>query len=206
MAMWTIRTVRRYAVTAALAAATGGCFEWEANVVRGSYAFSKYRSESSSGLHIGILAQNATVNGFTCRKGGWAHFNPDWSLRACFLAEPFQTEHFEFPAGTWVMPRTDGLIVAFAHDEACQGFVCSGSGGAKGTQASFYPNGRLKSFYPPKDTMVSGILCAATSLVDIRLHENGKLKECRAASAGNADGIDYAAGALVRLDESDHGQ
>jgi hypothetical protein len=194
-----IRTFLRKVAAAALAMATGGCFEWEANVTRGGYAFSQYRTEPSSGLHIGMLARDAPANGFTCRKGGWAHFNPDWSLRACFLAEPFRTEHFEFPAGTWVMPRADGLIVAFAHDEACQGYVCTGAGGPKGTQTSFYPNGRLKSFYPPKDTMVGAILCAASPLADIRLHENGNLSECRAAGRGG-----YTAGDTVRLDESGH--
>jgi hypothetical protein len=100
-----------------------------------------------------------------------------------------------------MMPEADRLVVAFAHDESCQGFTCSGSGGPKGTQSSFYFNGRLKSFFPPTDTMVSGVLCVASPFADISLHENGELKECRAAVAGVRHGVGYAAGQQLRLDE-----
>jgi hypothetical protein len=191
----------KWALPIVLAAASSACFAWEDNVERGGHSFSKYRTEASSGVHIGILAEDVKASGFVCRKGDWAHFNHDWSLRACFLAEPFLTANFQFPAGTWVMPKPDEIVVAFVQDEACQGFVCSGSGGPKGTQTSFYRNGRLKSFYPPHDTVVSGVPCAASALAAIGLHENGQLSECRAASAGTVQGTAHAAGELVRLDE-----
>ena len=189
----------------ALALALGGCFAWQKDVERGGYVFSTYRQDPKAGVHIGVLARDARAGPFVCRGGGWAHFNADWSLSACFLAQPHAREHFTFPAGTWMRPRADRLVAAFARDEACQGFVCTGTGGPKGYQASFYPNGRLMSFYPRRDTAVSGVLCAASPFADIKMHENGQLSECRAAAAGVRNGTAYSAGQIVRLDAAGRG-
>lgn len=176
------------------------CFRWTENVERGGYAFSKYRVDDHSGVHIGILAEDAAANGFLCQAGGWAHFNHDWSLGACFLAAPYEMENATIPAGTWVMPRADRLVVAFPEDTPCQGFVCSGTGGTKGTHTVYYPDGRLKSFFPPEHTQMGEVLCKATPLVSIDLYRNGQLQRCVAAAGGQINGIPFARNDTIELD------
>lgn len=192
---------RRLAALAG-ALALAGCFSWENDVERGGYAFSKYRLDAASGVHVGVLAEDAEADGFTCRADGWAHFRQDWSLEACFLADSYDMTHMTIPAGTWVMPREDRLVVAFAADTPCQGYVCGGTGGTKGTHTVFYPDGRLRAFFPPEDTQVGRVLCKATPLANIQLYPDGTLKRCVAAAGGEIDGSPYRRNDTVALDET----
>lgn len=177
-----------------------GCFAWEQDVERGGYQFERYRVDSN--VHIGILAEPAEVDGFVCEAGGWAHFNPDWSLRACFLAEPYRMDYFTLPAGAWVQPRADRIVVSFETDTLCQGYICQGSGGVKGIHSTFYPNGRLRSFFPPEAVSVDGVLCRASLYANVQLYESGALKQCTPVTAGEIMGVSYGAGRSLRLDES----
>ena len=177
-----------------------GCFAWEHDVPRGGYQFERYRVDSD--IHIGVLAESAEVDGFVCEAGGWAHFNPDWSLRACVLAEPHRMEYFTLPAGAWVQPRTDRIVVAFETDTPCQGYICQGSGGTKGIQSTFYPNGRLRAFFPPEAVQVDDVTCRASLYANVQLYESGALKQCAPAVEGEINGVAYPAGRSLRLDES----
>lgn len=179
-----------------------GCFAWEADVERGGYRFSQYRLDRRAKVHIGILKTDAAVDGFVCQGGGWAHFRSDWSLEACFLGEPYVTEHVTIPVGTWIRPQPDRLIVAFAEDTPCQGYVCTGSGGTKGTHTTFYPNGRLSAFFPPDNITVSGVVCKASPFANVQLHPNGELKSCVAAADGSVAGAPFQAGDKIVLDET----
>ncbi len=179
-----------------------GCFAWETDVERGGYAFDRYRQDTQSGAHIGILADTREIDGFICRGEDWAHFRPDWSLSGCFLAQPYAMDHVQIAAGTWVMPHSDRLVVAFQQDTPCQGHVCSGTGGAKGTQTSFYPDGRLREFFPTSTVSISGVQCRASPFASVQLHENGGLKRCTAALDGEIGGAPYQAGQIITLDET----
>ena len=173
------------------------CTEWETDVDRGGFAFSKYRTDETTGVHIGMLAEDATAQGYACAADEWAHFRSDWSLEACMLAAPYALGATRLAAGTWVMPREDHLVVAFAEDTACQGNICRGTGGMKGVQAVFNSQGRLIEFFPATDTEIDDVVCRA-SLVDIvQLHPNGRLKRCTAAADGSVGGIVFKAGQKV---------
>ncbi|MEL6955005.1 MAG: hypothetical protein AAFO88_00050 [Pseudomonadota bacterium] len=148
---------------------------------RGGYAFEAYRQDGATGMHIGRLSQSAPVGNYDCAANEWIHFNEDWSLAGCTLAEPEALDAFEIPAGTWVMPRSDRLIVALPRDTPCNGYVCGGSGGPKGTQTVFFQDGALKSFFPPTDTSVGEVICKASLLAPIELNRDGSLARCVAA-------------------------
>lgn len=177
-----------------------GCFAWERDVERGGYQFERYRVDAST--HIGILAETAEADGFVCQNGQWAHFREDWSLRACVLAEPHVLASFTIPAGVWVQPSEDRLVVSFEDDTPCQGYVCRGSGGTKGIQTSFYPDGRLRAFFPPEPVRVDGVLCRASLLANVQLYRDGGLKECIPALGGEIAGQTYPPGRPLRLDET----
>lgn len=176
-----------------------GCFAWERDVEHGDYHFERYRVDSD--IHIGVLAEPAEVDGFVCAAGEWAHFSPDWSLRACVLAAPYRMQDFTLPAGAWVQPRTDRIVVAFETDTPCQGYICQGSGGTKGIQSTFYPNGRLRAFFPPEAVQVDGVLCRASLYANVQLYESGKLRQCTPALGGEIAGQSYLPGRPLQLDE-----
>lgn len=177
------------------------CSQWEQNVVRGGHGFMKYKSNPSSGIHSGILADDIEVDGYQCRANSWAHFQNDWSLEGCFLAEPLILRHTTIPTGSWVMPRDERLIVVFNEDTPCQGYVCGGTGGAKGTQTVFYLDGKLKAFFPPANTQVGLILCKASPFANIELHQNGRLKRCVAAKDCEVENVLYRRNVTVFLNE-----
>lgn len=196
-----IETVLRNSVAPSVACLLlAGCFAWEQGVERGGYQFERYRVDSD--VHIGVLAEQAEVDGFVCEAGGWAHFNPDWSLRACFLAEPYGMDYFTLPAGAWVQPRADRIVVSFQTDTLCQGYNCRGSGGVKGIHSTFYRNGRLRAFFPPEAVYVDGVLCRASLYANVQLYESGGLKQCTPALGGEIHGVAYPPGRSLRLDES----
>ena len=175
------------------------CMAWEHEVERGGYRFHTYRL-SDSGVHIGKLSTPATISGFTCQHSEWIHLKPDWTLEACFLAEPYDMEHFTIPAGSWVRPSPDRIMAAFETNTPCQGYVCSGSGGTKGIQTTFYHSGKLRAFFPPHDVDIGGVTCKASLLVNVQLHEDGGLRGCRSARKGVYRDRSYKKGAQIKLD------
>ena len=179
-----------------------GCFAWETDVERGGYAFERYRQDNQNGAHIGMLVDARDVDGFICRGGDWIHFRSNWSLGGCFLAQSYAMEHVQIAAGTWVMPHADRLVVAFEQDTPCQGYVCSGTGGAKGTQTVFYLDGRLREFFPTDTVSISGVACRASPFASVQLHENGGLRRCTAALDGEIGGAPHQAGQIITLDET----
>ncbi len=129
-----------------VASLLASCLAADGDVERGGYTFTTYHLNEQSGQHVGILKFDSSVGGFVCKGDAWAHFGSDWSLETCLLAEPYAMGTEIVAASSWVRPRPERLIVSFATDAACQGYICSGTGGAKGTRTVFYPSGQLKAF------------------------------------------------------------
>ncbi len=176
------------------------CHAWEHDVERGGFSFSKYRFDEGAGVHVGVLAEETTADGFICAEGEWVHFRSDWSLELCRLAAGYQFGAIELAADAWVRPREDRLIVAFEEDTPCGDFICRGTGGSKGAQTVFDWNGRLIEFFPAGDTEISGVPCRASLTAIVQLHPDGRLKRCVTADAVTIRGRVYATGELVELD------
>lgn len=157
-----------------------GCRSWEQDVTRHDIAFERYAKTGDG--HVGVLADTTTVSGVACAGGEWAHFNADWSIMGCMLAEPLTLCFSTLPAGSWVWFRQDRLVVALPEDGPCgEGWTCRGTGGPKGVQTVYYTNGRLNVFFPAEDVVVSGAACRATPSEPVRLTPEGELESCARA-------------------------
>lgn len=157
----------------------GRCADWRHDETLRGVAFSKVRV-TTHGLIIGRIPADTIVHGRPCRTG-WLHLHPNGEPALFDAAADIRLPRLTIPAGTWVRQNPEGVVTicAFPQDTVVQGHLCRGTGGSKGVQTSFHPNGALKRFFPPHRTIIDGIPCG-TGLVRgwIELHENGRLKSC----------------------------
>lgn len=152
---------------------------WQRDVTLHGVVFTKVRT-GADGFHIGQIDTETIVGGRACRPG-WLHLHPDGTPAAFTAAHDIVLPLLTIPAGTWVKQDTSGIITtcAFPADTTVQGRVCRGTGGPKGVQTAFHPDGALRQFFPVKPVVIDGVPCG-TGLVRgwIELHENGRLKSC----------------------------
>jgi hypothetical protein len=188
----------------ALAAAgllfAGDGFGWQHDVTLQGIAFAKVKTEAN-GLLIGRIAADTVVHDRPCQRG-WLHLHPNGVPSAFTAAREITLARVTIPVGTWVRQNPDGVVTicAFPQDTEVQGHWCRGSGGSKGVQVAFYPDGALKQFFPPRPTTIDGVPCA-TGLVhgSIELHGNGRLKSCRLADDLVRDGRKLRKGTRIQL-------
>ena len=166
-----------YSLVAAGLLFAAGCSEWQHDVTLQGVAFSKVRSVSDGRL-IGQIAADTVVQGRPCAQG-WLHLHPNGVPAVFAAAQEIKAPRCTIPAGTWVFQDRAGAVTicAFPRDTLVQGHLCRGSGGPKGVQASFYPDGALRQFFLVQPTVIDGVPCA-TGLIrgSVELHENGRLK------------------------------
>ncbi len=167
-------------------------WRWDRNVTQNGIEFAKYRQGRGTGTHIGVLKKDTVIQGYPCKKG-WVHFYPDWSLKRFFLNESMTINDNFIPYKTWVKLNEEGQIIlcTFPHDTLIRGHLCQGTGGTKGTQTSFYPDGKLRGFYPPKAVVIEGIPCKKTPFFNVHLHKNGRLEYCKLAEDTVINGVEY---------------
>ena len=174
----------RFLVCTGLIQAAGLAAGWQHDVTLHGVLFTKVRTDNV-GLHIGQIDTETVVGGRACRPG-WLHLHPDGTPAAFIAAHDIPLPLLTIPTGTWVMQDTAGTVTvcAFPQDTEVQGHLCRGTGGPKGVQTAFYPDGRLKQFFPARPKTIDGVPCG-TGLVRgwIELHESGRLKSC---ALGNA--------------------
>ena len=179
-----------------------GYTPWQRNVVVKGIRFDRLRS-SKRGAHIGFLAQPSTIQGLPCQRL-WVHFDPEWRLSLCVLAENRTIRGVDFPAGTWLRLDADGnpTVCTFPDDRTVQGHrVRGGSGGVKGPHTGFFPSGRLRAYFARKDVTINGVPCRGSAFHIIGLHENGHLHRCRLAAQATINGTTYRRGTMLELDE-----
>lgn len=83
--------------------------------------------------------------------------------------------------------------------------MCDGGrGGSEGVTASFYPGGKIESFYTPKDAVIHGIPCQAGPFQIIYLYENGNLKQFTLSQDAVISGRNLSEGQTIVLNE--HGE
>ncbi len=183
---------------ACLLLTTGLAAAWQRNVTLHGVVFTKVRT-GANGLHVGHIDTETVVGGRACRAG-WLHLHPDGTPAAFTAAQEIVLPRITIPAGTWVRQNDAGVITicAFPTDFLVQGHLCRGTGGAKGVQSSFYPDGALRQFYLARPATIDGVPCD-TGLIHgaVELHENGRLKSCRLAQALVRDGRKLRKGARI---------
>ena len=178
-----------------------GCFRWQYDVSEQGVVFTKVRTENS-GLMIGELKEDATIGGRPCKRG-WVHVMPNGVPVGFTASMSIDLGRLRIPADTWVFQNKDGVVTvcAFPGDTEVQGHLCRGSGGPKGIQAAFYPDGALKEFFLRDDTRIDGVPCKAGILNEsIKLHENGRLMGCVLGADYLSGGRTYPRGTQLRFD------
>ena len=177
-----------------------GCREWQVDATVQGVAFSRVRVEAD-GLVIGQLKADTVIGGRPCRQG-WVHLTPTGVPVGFTAFREIDLGRLRIPAGTWVFQDKAGVVTvcAFPGDTEVQGHLCHGSGGPKGVQTAFYPDGALRQFFLVDDTTIDGIPCRAGAFEEsVFLHENGRLKACVLAADLVRDGRTYAKGTRLRL-------
>ena len=183
----------------------GGWVSWEHDATIKGIAFEKSRVDSN-GLIIGKLRTNTVIAERPCAKG-WLHLHSNGVPAGFTASEDIRVARFTAPAGTWVIQDAAGVvrICAFPKNTRVQGHDCRGTGGSKGVQAAFYPDGSLKEFYLVRPTRIDGVPCD-TGLVRgrLELHQNGRLKSCRLSADFTHDGVTFRKGARIDFDSEGH--
>jgi len=179
------------------------CKNWEYDIEKHDIHFKKI-SQSKRGTIIGFMSENQSIQGYPCEKG-WIHFRPNWELLSFQFSKPYNYNGTEFPAKTWIhRPYHDGrtdYVISLPYDMEIQGHLCGGSGGYKGIHTGFYGNGKLRSFFPPKDVIIQGVPCEASLLENINLYENGKLQQCKLSQSFNHKSKTYRKGSILNFDK-----
>lgn len=169
--------------------------------------FTKVRT-GTDGFHIGRIDTETVVGGRACRAG-WLHLHPDGTPAAFTAAHDIVLPHTTLPAGTWVTQDPAGVITvcALPRDTIVQGHLCRGTGGPKGVQVTFHPDGSLHRFFPAGPVVIDGVPCAP-GLVSgmIELHPNGRLKSCRLAADHRIGGVKHRKGTRLTLPPEGHAQ
>ena len=178
-----------------------GCFPWHYDVTEEGVAFNKVRREGN-GLLIGELREDTVIGGRPCKQG-WVHLLASGVPVGFTAFREIDLGRLKIPADTWVFQNKDGVVTvcAFPRNFEVQGYLCRGSGGPKGVQTAFYPDGALKQFFLCSDTRIQGVPCRAGIFEEtIKLHENGRLKSCVLSEDLVRDGRTYPRGARLRFD------
>lgn len=173
---------------------------WQRNVTLHGVLFTKVRTDDS-GLHLGQIDTETVVGGRACSPG-WLHLHPDGTPAAFTAAHDIVLARVTIPAGSWVMQNPEGVITvcAFPRDTEVQGHRCRGTGGPKGVQTAFHPDGALKNFFPVTAETIDGVSCAPGLVRGaIELHANGRLKSCLLGAPWIHAGRKLAKGTRITL-------
>ncbi|MBT7994307.1 MAG: hypothetical protein HN691_05480 [Bacteroidetes bacterium] len=178
---------------------------WEKNVTYNNIKFKKVRFliENSDTLQIsGILKNNTVIDGIPCKKN--IVFNRNWQIRTFILADDYQMMGSLFPEGTRVSYGSKSIVILFGKDTEFQNYCCNGNFNrwySTGIFTVLYPSGKLKAFYSCKNVTIDGIYCKSSPFSSVRLHENGKLKECNLAKKQIINGKSFKKNTELIFDE-----
>ncbi|MBP7460927.1 MAG: hypothetical protein KBA26_06525, partial [Candidatus Delongbacteria bacterium] len=161
-----------------------GYMSWEYNRSVHGVEFEKIRyavNDQDTLCVIGKLKHNTIIEGYPCASD-WAHFTGDWKLTLLRLSDSATIQNISFAEDTWILFRNGRLMAVFPKDTEIQGHLCRGGGGPKGITTSFYPDGKLQSFFAPNDVKIGPIVCRGSVMHQIVLHANGSLKQATLAN------------------------
>lgn len=182
-----------------------GCASWktgaEKNVVENGIQFELF-NESKDGRKLGTLARDMVIQGWPARKD-FVVFHPDWRLDELHLFRDFERNGIFMPVGTRVFPNEQGNpgVVCFSRDTEVQGYIIKGNRSG-GYMTGFYPNGRLKWFYPRDPVVIDEITCTDSLWEEVQLYPDGRLRQCKLGKSVSIAGTEYSSGSVIRLDQS----
>lgn len=185
-----------------------GCHKWLKDQSVDGIKYTKVRfvdenKDDSNGIYsVGYLKEPTQIGGLS--YSGWLHLRNNGSVAGGLLHHESEVNGIKIPFGTWVSFDNDGNLLRchFPENKRIQGYSCIGTGGAKGVTVTFYPSGKLKYFFSPKNVEIDGILCKGSVFNIIGLHENGRLMTATAAEDIEYDGISINKGTQLELDEN----
>lgn len=183
----------------------GGCHDWQHNKTVDGINYSRVREETvqSDKLTIGQLQEPVEVDG--CTYNGWLHRRENGSISGGMIAVSTVINGITVPADTWVAFDEEKYLSAchFPKNQIIQGHEVRGTGGGvKGATVKFYPSGKLRLFFAPKDATIQEVPCKGGLFDFIELHESGRLKKCTLAEARKFDDQQLPKGASVEFDEN----
>lgn len=152
---------------------------WIRNTTVNEIAFSKLRYLIHDGDTTGIIGRTKTdfnINNIPCKKA-WVHFNQHWEPILFQLSEAHQVKNVNLPKNSWVRfsNTSEYIIVVFPRDTVINGFPVKGGGGSTGVQTQFYPNGKLRSFFPYKNMLVNNTSIKKSLFHSVTLNEHGEV-------------------------------
>lgn len=197
-----LHAVNIFLLVMVISCSYGQYTSWEYDKKVNDIDFAKIRygiNRNDTSVIIGFLKNKTVIQGYPC-AADWVQFNKDWKLTLFRLNDKTVINNFEFPKNSWIRQNNDKLVCAFPNDTVIQGYVCRGSGGAKGIQTSIYPNGKLESFFTKDNIKIGEINCKGGIFNNIILYNNGLLKECTLAEDQMIKGISYKKGTRINID------
>lgn len=157
-----------------------------------------------TGAVIATLTADTIIAGQPCAKG-WLHLHPNGRPEGFTASAPIDHPRMRIPAGTWVVLTPEGVIrlCAFPEDIDLQGHRCRGTGGPKGVQVAFHPDGAIRQFYLTQPTRIDGVPCDDGLIRGaVFLHPNGRLQSCRLSEPFERDGRRYERGTRLTFDDT----
>ncbi len=180
-----------------------GCYpnvDWEYDVLREDIHFERM-GQRESGTLVGIISEDTEIQGYPCKKG-WVHFVSEFKLLNFTASQPIENGANVIPEDSYIRLNDKGQITvcALPRTMEIQGHLCKGTGGPKGVHTTFYSGGELHCFFAPKAVDIDGIPCKGGVFQYLKLHPNGKLKQCTLARATTIGGTEYRAGTRMHFD------
>ncbi len=114
------------------------------------------------------------INSINCI--GWIKYYQNGGLKQLRIAKSTIIQGIEFPGNTVIFFTKESKVknCYLTEDTIIQGYLCRG--GSLKVSTSFYPSGKLKLFYPPKELKINGKLYSSSLLSNgVLLNEEGKV-------------------------------
>lgn len=155
--------------------------EWIKDVKINGIEFEKIRyscNESDTISIICFMKYDNIIQGYPCKKG-WIHFTKEKDLKLFCLSELFDVENIILSENCWILDaqNCNFTTVVFPNDTIIQAYPISGGCGVKGARTKFYKSGKLKSFFPSKNFVISGTEFKKSIFNSVQISSDGNLTQ-----------------------------
>jgi hypothetical protein len=184
---------------------SGQYTKWEKDIEVNNVAFNKIRfiiKDGDTTYSEGYLKSKTIIEGYPCH--GYIVFKKNQKLQSFTLAEKHSMLGAVLPEETEVRFYKEKILCLLGKDTEIQGYCCNGNSQrwySMGISTVFYPNGRLKFFFPCNDILVGDVPCKSSSFAGIELYADGALKECKLSEDISFDNINYKKNTILVFDE-----
>ena len=136
------------------------------------------------------------ISGFPCKN--WVAFSPNGKLIAFDSASIVKVGQDRIPTGSRFALYETGEIkhILLAEITRIQGYLCVGYG-VESPEINFWQNGKLKSAYLKKATLINGLTAKPGSFSPVQFAEDGSLTKLTLHKAATVEGKSYKAGSIL---------